>query len=68
MPNAMWVAIVAYLWILVGDLLLALRPWEPEDRLDLAWARLSWPNSIWWVLRRLISDWRTDLYRRTKYY
>ena len=61
---------IIYIWLLVGDLLLAIRPWEPEW--DTKWQRITglvlWPTSAWWVLRRLIRDWRDDLYYRTKHY
>lgn len=56
------------LWLLIGDLLSALRPWESEDEQEYAlWFRITWPIGAWWVLRLLIRDWRTDLYYRNKH-
>ncbi len=55
------------LWLLIGDLLSALRPWE-DDELEYAiWFRITWPIRVYWVFRRLLTDWRHDLYRRAKY-
>lgn len=55
------------LWLLIGDLLSALRPWEEDEPSHALWFRITWPIGVWRVLRRLIRDWRTDLYHRTKH-
>jgi len=58
---------IILLWLLIGDLLAALRPWDDDEPSQAIWFRLVWPTQVWWVLRRLIREWRTDLYQRTKY-
>jgi hypothetical protein len=67
----MKILIAVYLWLLIGDLLLALRKWEydaNDDPIYRSMAVLLWPGTIWWNLRDLVRDWRTDLYRRTKHH
>lgn len=56
------------LWLLIGDFVAALRPWESDDSDEELWCRIAWPLRVWHVLIRLVREWRTDLYRRTKHH
>lgn len=55
-------------WLLIGDLLSALRPWESEDPDYELWFRITWPVRVYWVFRSLIRDWRTELRQRNKHW
>lgn len=65
--------VIILLWLLIGDLLLCLRPWEDVDythwwgKVWRMWQLIVWPTSAWWVLRRFLREWRDDLYYRNKY-
>jgi hypothetical protein len=67
----MKIFLMVYLWLLVGDLLLAVRKWEYDtsggEMFHRAKAIILWPTSAWWVIRDTVREWRDDLYYRNKH-
>ena len=65
MTTALALTALVYLWLLIGDFIIALQRWGYEE--ESIWDRLFWPTRLWWTAMNLLHDWRKELYYRNKY-
>ena len=61
----MKILLTIYLWLLIGDFVIALQRWGYEEA--GVWERVFWPRWLWVTAMNLLHDWRKELYHRAKH-